>query len=242
MFEFDAMSAPTLALDQSVSSLKEKLGDNLYSCSLYGSAVRGDAIEGVSDLNLLIVLEQSNPEAHLTISRVIGDNRQIDPFVLGRPGFERSVRAFAPKFLSIQRNYRVLYGTDVLKEIRVDPQLERFLCEQALRNLRLRLAHAFITRSRNQAYSNFLTHNITPLFLRLSEILRLDGKDVPKEMEKRIPALASQLGLEEQLLRDLVAFKRNPRKLSENEMIHWHERIFPIVDKALAWIESNWPS
>src|ERR1700741_4776100 len=106
------MSALPSTLTQTVSALKEALGNNLYSCCLYGSAVRGDAIEGVSDINLLIVLENSTAEAHLAISRVIGGNPNIDPFVLGRRGFERSVRAFAPKFLSIQRNYRVLCGAD----------------------------------------------------------------------------------------------------------------------------------
>src|SRR3984957_14030187 len=145
------MSDLQLALESAVNSLKEGLGKKLYSCCLYGSAVRGDAVEGVSDINLLIVLNESNADAHQIIGKLIGSNRQIDPFVLGRRGFERSVRAFAPKFLSIRRNYRLLYGADPLKDVEVDQKLERFLCEQALRNLRLRLAHAFITRTRNGA-------------------------------------------------------------------------------------------
>lgn len=236
------MSALPSTLTQTVSALQEALGNNLYSCCLYGSAVRGDAIEGVSDINLLIVLEKSSAEAHLAISRVIGGNPNIEPFVLGWRGFERSVRAFAPKFLSIQRNYRVLCGADPLKEIRVDAQLERFLCEQALRNLRLRLAYTFIVRARNRAYGNFLARSVTPLFLRLSEILRLEGRDLPKEMSERIPLLAREIGLDEQLLRDLLAFKSNPRKLTDAEMIQWHERIFPAVDKALAWMEAKWPA
>src|ERR1700757_4456243 len=115
------MSKLPSVLDQIVGSLKESLGNNLYSCCVYGSSVRGDAVEGVSDINLLIVLNESNPSAHLTISRIAGNNRQLDPFILGRKGFERSARAFAPKFLSIQRNYRVLAGADPLKDLKVDP-------------------------------------------------------------------------------------------------------------------------
>ena len=235
------MSAFPSDLEQVVNSLKEALGANLYSCCLYGSAVRGDAVEGVSDINLLIVLEHSDPAAHEAISKVISGNDKIDPFVLGRRGFERSVRAFAPKFLSIQRNYKVLCGADPLKDVKVDPKLERFLCEQALRNLRLRLAHAFIMRQRNRAYGFFLARSVTPIFLRLSELARLAGKELPKEMADRIPMLAQEIGLDEQLLRDLMAFKQNPRKLSDAETINWHERVFPAVDKALAWMETKWP-
>src|ERR1022692_4512097 len=46
-------------LDQAVNALRTELGKNLYSCCVYGSAVRGNSIEGVSDINLLIILNQS---------------------------------------------------------------------------------------------------------------------------------------------------------------------------------------
>jgi hypothetical protein len=134
-------------LDQAVNALRTELGDNLYySCCVYGSAVRGNSIEGVSDINLLVILNQSTAAAHEAVARAIGGQRQIDPFVLARRGFERSVRAFATKFASIKRNYRVRFGADPLVDLNVDAELEKFLCEQAVRNLRLRLAYAFITR------------------------------------------------------------------------------------------------
>ena len=236
------MSKLQSTVEQVVQALKENVGENLYSCCLYGSAVRGDAVEGVSDLNLLIVLNESNPAAHEAISEAIGSDRQIDPFVLGKRGFDRSVRAFAPKFLSIQRNYKVLYGADPLKDVRIDPGLERFLCEQSLRNLRLRLAHAFITRKAAVNYPMFLARSVTPLFLRLSELLRLQGKDVPKEMDERVPMLAKELELDPKFLYDLLAFKRNPGKLSDQEMISWHQRVFSAVDKVLMLMEKQWPA
>lgn len=229
-------------LDEVVKALREALGDNLYSCCLYGSAVRGNLIEGISDLNLLLVLNESNEAAHQAIARVLGGNPKIDPFILGRRGFERSVRAFAPKFLSIQRNYEVLHGADPLKEVKVDPQLERFLCEQALRNLRLRLVYAYVTHERNRGYGLFLARSVTPLFLRLSEMLRLTKGEVPREFEARIPLLEKTFNLDGAVLRDLLDFKRKPRKLSEAETVNWHQRVFPVLDKALIWMEANWPA
>ena len=43
----------------------------------------------------------------------------------------RSFRAFAIKFLSIRRDYRVLHGADPLQDLTIDPEHERFLCEKA---------------------------------------------------------------------------------------------------------------
>jgi hypothetical protein len=229
-------------LDQAVTSLKQELGENLYSCCVYGSAVRGNAIEGVSDLNLLIILNQSDAAAHEAVARAIGGRAEIDPFVLGRRGFERSERAFATKFASIQRNYRVLAGADPLATFTVDAGLEKFLCEQALRNLRLRLAHMFITRQQGKGYGQFLVRNVTTMFVQFSEALRLNGVTVPSAFEARIPVLEGAFKIQGQVLRDLLALKKAPHRLSDQECIAWHERVFPMVDAVLGSLEAQWPA
>jgi hypothetical protein len=229
-------------LDQAVAALRAALGENLYSCCVYGSAVRGNLIEGLSDINLLILLEDSTPAAHRAIASAIGGDRQIDPFVLARRGFARSVRAFATKFASIRRNYRVLHGADPLAGVQADPPLERFLCEQAVRNLRLRLVYAFVTRQVNKAYDRFLVRSVTPLFTQFGEVLRLHGLAVPKDFQERIGTLEKQLGLDAAVLRDLLALKAKPEKFSDAQAVNWHERVFPQVDKVLVWIETHWPA
>ncbi|HXI69893.1 MAG TPA: hypothetical protein VNN22_05985 [Verrucomicrobiae bacterium] len=227
-------------LDQAVNALRSELGDNLYSCCVYGSAVRGNSIEGVSDINLLVILNQSTAVAHQAVARAMGGQAMIDPFVLARRGFERSIRAFATKFTSIKRNYRVLFGADPLANLSVDAELEKFLCEQAVRNLRLRLVYSFITRQQNKAYDRFLVRNVTGIFVQFSEALRLGGIAMPPAFEARIPILEREYKIEGQILRDLLALKKSPHKFSEDEAVAWHERVFPVVDTVLAWIENKW--
>lgn len=228
-------------LDHAVGALRRELGENLFSCCVYGSAVRGNAIEGVSDVNLLIVLNQSNTAAHQAVARAIGGLPHLDPFVLAKRGFDRSVRAFAPKFASIRRHYRVLHGADPLAAIRVDAGLEKFLCEQAFRNLRLRLVYSFVTRAQNKGYDRFVLRHITPLFVQTSEVLRLSGVNIPVAFEARIPVLEKEFKIEGQVLRDLLALRKQPVRFSETEAVAWHERLFPMVDAVLVWIESQWP-
>lgn len=225
---------------KAVASLQAELKTNLASCCLYGSAVRGTAIEGRSDLNLLILLHQSTPEAHEAVARALEDIPQVDPFILSLRGFDRSVKAFAIKFASIRRHYRVLYGDDPLKTLSSDPALQRFLCEQAVRNLRLRLVFAFVTRKRTPGYGRFLVQNITPLFVQLSETVRLSGTEVPKDFKERIPLLERHFGLRSGVLADLLAYKESPHPLTDAEMVTWHRRVFPLIDALLVWIESHW--
>ena len=223
-----------------VVELKAALGDNLHSCCLYGSAVRGNHIPRVSDVNLLIVLNESTPAAHNAIANVVSRRSEVDQFVLARRGFERSVQAFASKFASIQRNYRVLHGADPLAGIKVEPDLERFLCEQALRNLRLRLVYAFITRQRTKVYDKFLARSVTPLFVQLAETLRLQGISVPKDFAARVAVFEKEFGVKGESLRALLEFKARPSRLNDEEQTAWHERIFALVDKVVTWIEAKW--
>ena len=230
------------ALDQAVGALRAELGDNLFSCCVYGSAVRGNAIEGVSDINLLVILNQSTAAAHAAVTRALGGLPLIDPFVLARRGFERSVRAFAPKFASIRRNYRVLHGADPLADMKVDAALEKFLCEQAVRNLRLRLVYSFVTRQRHQAYDKFVVRNVTGMFVQFSEALRLNGVSVPVDFAARVPVLEKEFKIDGAVLRDLLALKQSPQKFSEADAVNWHARLFPVVDTVLGWMETHWPA
>jgi predicted nucleotidyltransferase len=230
-------------LKQVVAGLSEALGDNLNSCCLYGSAVRGNFDTDTSDINLLILLNQSDVHAHIALASALQKFKRIDPFVLAKRGFERSFRMFSPKFASIQRHYRVLFGADPLVSLRVKPAEEQFLTEQAFRNLRLRLVYAFVTRHHHpNAYQRFIVRNITPLFVQLSDILRLNEIEVPIEFRSRVPLIETQFKIDGSVLYDLLELKTNRKKLSDKDETVWHERLFPLIDRVLVWIEENWPS
>jgi len=118
--------------------------------------------------------------------------------------------------------------------------LEKFLCEQAVRNLRLRLVYSFVTRAQHKAYDRFVVRHITPMFVQWSEVLRLSGVDIPVAFEARIPSLEKEFKIDGQVLRDLLALRKKPVRFSDAEAVAWHERLFPAVDAVIVWIESHW--
>lgn len=225
-----------------MDTLKNTLRDNLHSCVLYGSAVRGNIVPDVSDLNLLIVLAESTPEAHQVIAEAIRGKVQIEPFVLGREGLERDRQAFAIKFRSIRRNYRVLHGADPLPNLSVSEELLRFLSEQAVRNLRLRLNHAFITMQQQpKRYSRYLHDAVPDLFTDLAEALRCVGTEIPADFSERIPIFAHSFGGDASVLNDLLERKRRSRNLSATEIRDVHDKLSRLMTQAVRWIESQWP-
>jgi len=228
-------------LDRALAALQSSLGENLHSCLLYGSAVRGNVVPGVSDLNLLLVLRESTPDAHASIAEAISHNERIAPFVLGLAGIDRSIRAFALKFSSIRRNYRVLAGKDFLADLEVEPDLERFLVEQSLRNLRLRWVHAFVKFRGSKRYSSYVAHTTTALVVAISEVIRLDGRDVPRDYRERPPVVREHFGADASILGELLAFRENPRLLKPDEALGMHRRVFDLLNHVLHHVESHWP-
>jgi len=236
-------SAEPKAVNAIVEKLKTQLGENLYSCVLYGSATGSNYIDGVSDINLLIVLNESTPEAQAVIAEAIAGKTRVEPFVLGRHGLERSMCAFAVKFVSIRRNYRLLHGAYPLASVNIDPRILRFLCEQSVRNLRLRLVHAFITFGTDtRRYQAFILRTLSNVFIDISEALRCEGIEVPVAHAERIPILERELaGVDVAILRDLLTLKANPRNISPQEVQAYHAALFALLNHAVNWIERKWP-
>ncbi len=228
------------SLDRAVADLKGRLGENLHSLVLYGSAARPDGAKP-ADLNLLIVLEESTPEAHAAIGKAIRDKGPIESLILGRRHLARSAQAFAVKFLSIRRHRRVLHGADPLADLAVPEELGRFLAEQAVRNLHLRMTHAYVASGQDRRrYARLLVEAVPALFTDLSEALRQAGIEVPEGFPARIPLFTTTFDQDASALLEILALKASPRDLGEDEADALHGRLFRLLDAALRWMEARW--
>ncbi len=220
-----------------LSDLREKLGENLYSCILYGSAVRDNFIDGVSDLNLLIILNESTPAAHREIAKILRRKVKVAPFVISRIGMERSFEAFAIKFCSIRRHYRVLHGEDPLQNLTIDEKILHFLTEQALRNLRLRVVRAHITLSHDrQRYLEYLVGIVPQVFTDITTALRVRGIAVEEGFAGRVSLLTEHLGDSALVLKDLLALREKRVMLTDGELFQLHSKLFTLLDRTLAWL------
>jgi predicted nucleotidyltransferase len=233
-------SNPEEVLKVVTAALVAALGDNLRACCVYGSYARGNPVPGVSDLNLFVVLERSDAAAHAALARVFSTDRRVDPFIVERATLQRTARCFASKFASIQHNYRVLHGADPFSGLQKDPSLERLLCEQALRNIRLRLTYAFVMNNGQRKYREFLAASVSPIFIQLSDVLRLSGQAFEKDFAARIPLMERAWGVDPGVLRDLLALRAAHDSLAESAIGDWHERVLVLLDTVLRWVEAHW--
>jgi predicted nucleotidyltransferase len=224
-------------LNEVLSGLHKKLGSNLYSCILYGSAVRGSFNSRTSDINVLIILNESTPDAHREISKILKTRIRIEPFVISRTGMERSFEAFAIKFCSIQRHYRVLSGEDPLRDLVIDERILNFLTEQALRNLRLRVVRAYIhLGTERKRYLDYIIRIIPQVFTDIGAAFRVRDFPVEDGFAERIPLLREQLGDAANVLEDLLALRGRKMALSDRDIFKLHEDLFTLLDTTVTWL------
>ena len=233
------MEAQLIRQQPFVDKLAGELGADLHALILYGSAVRGGFSQSVSDINVLIVLRESTPAAHLKLRTALNEEPRIQTLIVGLPDLERTMRVFGLKFLSIGRSYRVLHGADVLANFHLDPQLHRDQAEEALRNLQLRMTRAFVLfGADHKRYSAYLLRSFPSIMVNVSEALRLRGVELPLEFAGRLPLLQQYLGGDAMALSELLALRKTPREISSDEAVSLHSRILALLTAALSELTS----
>ena len=134
---------PELKLDKKIKAilgiyiqrLQDIYKDNLISVILYGSAASGEFVDRHSNLNLLVVLKNTDLANLKSVSGLIRrfQFRTVRPIFFTEDYIINSTDTFPIEFMDMQENYAVLYGRDVLKNINIDMKNLRFQCEHELK-------------------------------------------------------------------------------------------------------------
>jgi predicted nucleotidyltransferase len=126
----DAVTKPFLKI------LKDCFKENLGSVILYGSYVSGSFVKGVSDVNVLIILEESDPGQLIDFGRAAGrfmKRRRITPLVLTKKEFINSADVFPMEYFDIKDNKRVVFGPDETEALSLTRKNLRHQVEDRLR-------------------------------------------------------------------------------------------------------------
>jgi predicted nucleotidyltransferase len=132
----------TDTLKDLVSKLERAYNDRLVSVVLYGSGASDDHHHKFSDLNVLCVLKQVTP-------RELGEGEPIlrwwrehghpSPLLMSEEEAHHSADCFPIEFRDMKDRRKVLYGVDVIADVRVDTRNYRAQIEHELRAKLFRL-------------------------------------------------------------------------------------------------------
>lgn len=181
--------------EEFTTRLRETYGEELVTVVLYGSAARGDYREGVSDLNLLVVLRALDAGAlrrGSALARSWVEQGNQPPLMLGEAEWRGSADVFPIEYSDIRDAHVVLHGEDPWEGFDIRWGDLRLQCEHELKTKQIRLREQYLLCSERPEELGRLLRESFPTFLTLFRTcLRLAGAPVPREPDAVITAIAA---------------------------------------------------
>lgn len=192
-------TTPQALVDELMAGLDRALGGS-YAAVLFGSVARGDFIEGLSDVNVLIVLDDGTPAA---LEKLHGPLHawyqagQMAPLLLTREEWQRASDVFPIEVVDLQDAHRLLRGADPLATLTTNPVHLRLALEADLRGKLLRLRRGYVALHEDPVgMSRLLASGSSQLVLLFRALHRLVGRDIPREREAVILGAATIAGFD----------------------------------------------
>ncbi len=171
---------------------------NGYSAVLYGSAARGDWVAGVSDVNLLLVVDDTSPAALRKLNEPFSAWRRSGnppPLLFRRDEWASAADAFPIEVMDIKHAHKVLRGSDPVGPLTVAPADLRLLLEHEFRGKLLQLRRGYVAlASEPAALSQLGLASMPTILILLRGILHLEGKAIPRGAEELIREVAKVTG------------------------------------------------
>lgn len=193
-------------LKELTTKLEHAFSDRLVSVILYGSAASPERVDKFSDLNILCVLKEITPRELMEFEPVLKWWRQKEhpaPLLMSEEEVHNSADSFPIEFHDMKERRRVLYGLDLIAELKIDSRNYRTQVEHELRSKLLHLRQQGASQlSHPDGLLKLCVESVSTFCVLGRHALELAGKK-PKS-ERR--ALVRQLG--EILQADMQPFER----------------------------------
>jgi predicted nucleotidyltransferase len=208
---------PIAVARRAAEDFKNCYGADLLSVIVYGSAAGGHFDPKRSDINLLLVLaEMALPmiEKSEKFQAKWMKKRCSRPFFMDKEYINASLDSFPVEFLAMKGSYSVIFGEDVLKDIRIDDRDLQIQVERELRGKWLHLLREWPGAKRNPRLLRSLLHSSMRDFSAIFQaLLHLKNQPVLPERKSLFAEVTKNYGLEERaLLRTMEAVRSGNKK------------------------------
>lgn len=178
--------------------LERTLADRLKAVLLFGSVARGEAIEGVSDVNVLVLIDRIDPvalRAASGLAREWAAAGNTPPLVFETAEVPKATDAFAIEFSDMIDAHELLFGTDPLGGLTVERRHLRLQAERELRGKLVQLREMLLLTANEPDRIGLLLGKALPSFVTYQRaVLRLVGRGAPSDSAETIRQAADIVG------------------------------------------------
>jgi hypothetical protein len=206
--------------------------------------VSGDFHPEYSNLNLFCVLRDSSftaLQALVPVAKWWDRQKQPPPLCMTREELERSTDVFTIELMDMQRHHRVLFGEDVLKDMRIPLHLHRVQVEYELREKLILIRQQLLLASESNSRLWKLLLRSVPSFVTLfRHALIALGEPAQPGRREAVEGLSKQVGFDPSAINqalDVREHKADPTKMDVKDLFARYlasiEKVATAVDKRL---------
>ncbi|HEX3105367.1 MAG TPA: nucleotidyltransferase domain-containing protein [Terriglobales bacterium] len=235
-------------LGEFVHKLRAAAGENLTSVILYGSAADGEFHPEYSDVNLLCVARDTS---FASLNKIAGavewwrKKKHHPPLVITEKELKDTADVFSIEFIDMKQRHRILYGSDVLRDLNVPMHLHRSQVEYELREkLFLLRQHILLAGSDQKALWEAMLNSLSSFTTLFRHALAELGDVVRKHSREAVQELASRLNFDASAfvqLMDVRGHKSDRKQLQAGDVATRYLAAIEQVAAAVDTMQSSPP-
>lgn len=205
-----------------IEDLRTTHGKNLVSVILYGSAAADEFFDNRSDYNLLIALQQITPKdlrnAHACL-REWSKLGQSVPVYFTVSELETAADVFPIEFYNMERARKILYGRDVLENVRISDHNLRHQTEYELRSKLILLRRRYIPASASvEGLQELMVDSLSSFAALFRAVLLLHGVQPPVNKREAAALTAVSLKIDGKPFEKIFNLRENNFAQSLNDV------------------------
>jgi len=232
------MADPRKGAKALVSDVQARIGDRVRCAVLYGSVARGEAIEGISDINVLILLDHIDTATLAALAPVVApwsERAGGAPLLIEEAHWPQAADAFAIELADMRDAHELLHGHDCVAGEEVDQRALRLQTEKELRGKLLQLQTGLIMADNDgDAITQLLINSIPSFATYARAVVRLDLQVPPTRTADALEQAAGIIGTDPAPLVEIWKMREQKkparRSLSDPLVGAYHSAIERMAD------------
>ncbi len=211
-----------------LGQLRKQIGEHLEAVIMYGSLVRGEYIQGRSNINLLLMIRQFSLDIGQRcggLHRRWGKEGVIAPLMMVQEELVTASQLFPLEFLEMKDSHILLEGRDPFSEIHLTHNNLIIQCQQELIGNLFRLRQRFVEgEGKAEAIFALLPLSLTSLIPCLRGLFRLLDQSSSGSSAAILERLPLTLQVESVVFQEVLALKRGLSSPGKKEFPRLYER------------------
>ena len=202
--------------EELVEQVNKAMPGKLCSAVLYGSAAAGDFVPGMSNYNVLLVVDGLGVAELDALSKPVAQWTKAGhrpPLLFTRGQLQASADVFPIELLDMRQSHRVLFGEDPLADVTIKPRAPASASGTGTERKTADAARRISAyRRQAQARVRLLTSSVAGFLVLFRAALRLFQEKVPAVKIDALRLLAKHIPFDPQPLLDVHDLKHRRRK------------------------------